>query len=813
MSILFNDSSSHGTERDYGKQFPAQKKSDSKKTKEWMKACIESAEDEAVYRDEKIRTTHQNKVVNYNLANDILDPADMQRICNPFKLNVSDFPAKPQNYPILNPAADTLVGEEIKRRFDWKLKAANPNAYSEGEDELNAQAKSLIEGLITNPNKSPEDIQKELQKFDKYRKFEYQDKRELMGTHVLKHLWYKEDLKTKFSAGFHDVLISSEEIYATDIIAGQPKLYRIDPLTLFTIKSGDSPYIEDSDIIVHTVYRSPGQVIDMFYDELKPHQIDAIENGLGTETASKTHILNYNTRWPTLTTDGISNSDMPLEPMDLNTIRNISGNFDEFGNIRVTRVLWKSRRKMIEVEWIDEEGELVKDLYDEHYKPQNRIGEKAKTIWINEWWEGTRIGQDIYVKMGPRPIQFRERGNLSICKPGIFGTAYNINSSTARSLYDVGKPYQYLYNTFMYRTEQAFAKDYGKIAQLDLSKIPDGWDLDTWFHYATNMGFAPIDSFKEGDKGAATGKLAGNMNTSSNVMDTSNGNYIQQNVNMLQYIEDQMSQIIGVSRQRKGQISASEGLGVAQTAITQSSHITERWFRIHDNVKLRAMTGLLETAKAAWKNDKKQLQYVTDELGTVIFDLDGEMLNETEYGMFMADANSDTQLFDSLKQLAHAGIQNDKVNFSTLMDIYHADSMAEVRRRIERAEEDKIQRDQQQQQQAQEMQTEQIQAAQQQQQLEAEAEERRNIRDNETKIQVAEINAASRTDGTDIDKDNNGIRDTIDLEKLRLQQTKMDQDFNLAQDKLTEDKRKNQKKEELEEKKLKVQRAQKQNKQ
>jgi len=494
--------------------------------------------------------------------------------------------------------------------------------------------------------------------------------------------------------------------------------------------------------------------------------------------------------------------------MDLNTIRNISGSFDEFGNIRVTRVLWKSRRKMYEVEWIDEEGDLVKDLYDEHYKPQERIGEKSKVIWINEWWEGTRIGQDIYVKMGPRPLQFRERGNLSICKPGIVGTAYNINSSQARSLYDIGKPYQYLYNTFMYRTEQAFAKDYGKIAQLDLSKIPDGWDLDTWFHYATNMGFAPIDSFKEGDKGASTGKLAGNMNNNSNVMDTSNGAYIQQNVNMLQYIEEQMGQIIGVTKQRKGQIGASEGLGTAQTAITQSSHITERWFRIHDNVKLRAMTALLETAKVAWKDDKKQLQYVTDELGTVMFDLDGEKLNESEYGMFMSDANSDTQLFDSLKQLAHAGIQNDKVNFSTLMDIYHADSMAEVRRRIERAEEDKIQRDQQAQQQAQEMQTQSIQAEQEKYVAEQEAEERRNIRDNETKIQVAEIGADSKA-GTDADKDDNGIRDTIDLEKLRMQQTKMDQDFNVSQDKLTEDKRKNLKKEDLESEKLKIQRQQK----
>jgi hypothetical protein len=800
-----HDSSGHAAERDQ-LHFPAQKKTESQKTKEWMKACIESAEDEAVFRDEKIRQSHENKVINYNLANNIIDHRDMQKICNPWDLNINQFPAKAQNYPLLNPKKDLLVGEEIKRRFDWRLRAANPNAYSGQEDKLREEARMLLETLITS-NKTPEEVQRELQKFDKYRKFEHQDEREMMGTHVLKYLWFKEDLKTKFSRGFEDALIGSEELFSVDIIAGQPTVEKIDPMTLFTIKSGDSPYIEDSDIIVHTVYRSPGQVIDMFYDELTPKQIDSIEKGLGTDTASSTKILNYHTQWPTLTTDTVRSSDMPLEPVDLNTIRSITGNYDEFGNIRVTRVLWRSRRKMYEVEWVDENGELVKDLYDEFYKPQERLGEKAKTIWINEWWEGTRIGQDIYVKMGPRPIQFRERGNLSIAKPGIVGTAYNTNTSKAMSFYDIGKPYQYLYNVFMYRTEMAFAKNYGKIAQLDLARIPDGWELDDWFHYATNMGFAPVDSFKEGNKGAATGKLAGNMSQNASAIDMSQGNYIQQHVSMLQYIEDQLGQIAGVTRQRQGQVSSSELVGNVERAVTQSSHITERWFRIHDNVKKRVMEALLETAKIAWRDDKRQLQYVTDELGTVIFELDGQTLNETEYGLFLSDSSNDTELFASLKSLAQAGIQNDKINFSTLMDIYHADSMAEIRRRIERAEEDKLQRDQEQMQQQQQIQQQQIQQQAQAAQAEVDAKERQNIRDNETKIQVAEINAASKLqDGIrDIDANDNGVRDSIDLEKLRQQQTKMDRDFQIQQDKLTEEKRKNKKKEELEEKKIKQQ--------
>jgi len=31
-------------------------------------------------------------------------------------------------------------------------------------------------------------------------------------------------------------------------------------------------------------------------------------------------------------------------------------------------------------------------------------GEEEKILWINEAWEGVKIGSDIYVNMRPRPV-------------------------------------------------------------------------------------------------------------------------------------------------------------------------------------------------------------------------------------------------------------------------------------------------------------------------------------------------------------------------------------------------------------------------
>ena len=59
-------------------QFPSQKLSKSKKTKKWAEDCIKAAEDLAIFRYSGIRESYRNKLINYNLANDVLDIADLE---------------------------------------------------------------------------------------------------------------------------------------------------------------------------------------------------------------------------------------------------------------------------------------------------------------------------------------------------------------------------------------------------------------------------------------------------------------------------------------------------------------------------------------------------------------------------------------------------------------------------------------------------------------------------------------------------------------------------------------------------------------
>jgi hypothetical protein len=176
---------------------------------------------------------------------------------------------------------------------------------------------------------------------------------------------------------------------------------------------------------------------------------------------------------------------------------------------------------------------------------------------------------------------------------------------------DMMKPYNYLYDVIHDRLNRLIAKNYGKLHKLDLSLIPDGWEVSKWLYFARKDKIAVVDSFNEGKTGAATGKLAGGLNNASNgVIDLDEGNTIQQYINLLEFAKMEMSEVVGISKQREGQISNRETVGGVERATLQSSHITEWVFTIHDDVKKRVLECFLETAKTAMKGRNKKFQYL-----------------------------------------------------------------------------------------------------------------------------------------------------------------------------------------------------------
>jgi hypothetical protein len=735
------------------KGFPRQQLPFSAKGKAWRKSVVDWADNQSLFDGEAIRKSAYSKKINYDLYNGILHMKDLQLVVNPEGVKDVDYvPEKIQHYPIMNSKLDVLIGEERTRGFDYRVIVTNPTSISEKEEEKANQLFQMVQSEIQNTSQSEEDFMANMEKIGDFFTYSWQDLREMRSTYLLEHYEKEYDFDTIFNSGFTDALICGEEIYQCDIVGGEPTLEKIDPQEIRIYRSGHSNKVEDADLIIIEKYMSPGKVIDTFYDVLTKKDVEYIEKGSFKQGARVDDMDNVDERATQVAVTNYGNELTSAEDFFWNPIGRYDSTtthlapFDRWGNVRVLRVYWKSRRKIKRIKSYDPQtGEEIYSFRTETYVPVKELGEEEKIYYINEAWEGTKIGEDVYVNMRPRVIQYNKLSNPSKCHFGIIGSIYGINGQPPFSLVDKMKNYNYLYDVIHDRLNKLIAANWGTIIEMDLAKIPDGWTVSKWLHYAKVNHIAVIDSFNEGKHGAALNKVVGGMNTASRgVLNAELGNSIQQYVNILEYIKSELGEVSGINRQREGQVANRETVGGVERANLQSSHITEWLFATHENVRKRVTECFLETAKISLKGRSKKFQYLLPNGMEKMIEIDGDEFAESDYGLVVDNGSDTQQLKQIIPQLAQAALQNQLLDFSTVLNLYSTASMVEKRKMIENSEKKAMERAQQAQQAEQQAAMEQQQMLMQQEQAKLQHEDMLNQRDNETKLIIANINAQTK---------------------------------------------------------------------
>ena len=792
--------------------FPKQALSYKSKTKTWRKNCVNWASDKTYFNMSLIRHSVQHKMININLVNGILNMNDLALIVNPSKLKAGFIPDKIQHYPIMNGKLNLLQGEEMGRGFNYRVIITNPNSVSAIEEAKRQEVLEAIQLEIQNQSQSEEEFQAKMQEISEYFTYRWKDMREKRANYLLKQYELELNLPKTFNDGFKYAMALGEEFYQVDIVGGEPTVRLIDPAKIRLYKSGYSNKAEDADVVILEDYLSPGQIIDTYYDVLSPKDIKYIEEAPNNiDSGATDEMENIDPRYGFVQRGFFDNNgtmvDEIFDPNGNSGLNDSLMPYDLAGNIRVLQVYWKSKRKIKRVKSYNQEtGDEEFNFYTEDYVIDEAAGEEEEIFWINEAWEGTMIGKDIFVNMRPRPVQYNKLSNPSYCHFGIIGNVYNFGDGKPYSMVDMMKPYNYAYDIYHDRLNKLMARNWGNLIQLDLAKIPkkEGWDIEKWLYYAKNAGIAVVNSFEEGDIGAATGKLAGSMNNaSSGIISASQGDVIQGYIQILEWLKKEMADMIGITPQREGQIQNRETVGGVERATLQSSHITEWVFTTHEDVKRRVCECLIETAKIALKGRSKKFQYILDDGSMQMIEIDGDEFAESDYGLVVENGNLAEKLNQQLEALAQAALQNQALNFSTIMKIYSTSSVAEKQRAIEKAEADMRQQQQQMQQQQMQAQQEALQAQLQQKEAELQQKEAQNIRDNETKIQVARIQTQAMQDQFFSEEYTKMLDNTADedrAEKARefdLKHQLNEKEFKLKQQQLQETKRKNQKDAEL----------------
>lgn len=788
------------------KSFPAQKLPMSKKTQAWKEACVDyvvGAGDSGFGGNGRSRSDEMQTY--YDLYNSIYNEKDLKYVTNPFKQD-DGFPAMAQDYNIIKPYVDQLLGEETKRPFNFYPQRTSDIAASELQEKAKEmlmdyiqatiasklspeQAARYEQALATGEIQTPEAIAKYVQK-------DYKDIAETEAYHALQFLKRKLNLTHEFYKGWKDALIGGEEIYYIGVINGDPYVERVNPMYFDYEHSLDLEFIDDAAWCRRKMIMSATEIYDRFYDKMSERQLNELLELIDQRPGAGNN-------------PEIRKTSIDYESIKLHKINSFTDNPFDIDHIVVYHCCWKSFKKIGFVTLLNSEtGEVEEFQVDEDYKVTG-TEQSVEWDWIIEVWEGYRIGDDMYIGIQPIEYQHISADNPNSQKLPYTGVVYNNTNSKPRSLVSMMKPLQYMYIVVWYRLELALSRDKGKVAVMDITQIPKSMNIDVnkWMHYLSALGVAFINPYDEGwDIPGREGGKPSQFNQLSS-WDLTMSNVIAEYIQLMQKIEDMVAKLTGITPQRQGQIAASELVSNANTAVSMSYHITEPWFWNHNQVKRRVLTMLLNTSKAAWKDSKRYLNYILDDATRAFVQLSDNFFYE-DMDIFVDDSTKNQQYIDQLKQLLQPAMQNG-ASLLDIAEIITLDNMSMIKNRLEEIEQKRMEQMQQQQQAEQQAQQ---QMAEQQNQLkeeelmlkeaEMDLEKYKVDQDNATKITVAQLNAYRGAEN--MDQDMNGIPDPIEIGKQALEQQKINSDIATKQLELNNKRREIEQKREAENKKIQL---------
>ena len=790
---------------------PIQKLPMSKKTEEWRKDCIDYFIGISGFSSANSIPDEEELQSYYDLYNGLYNEKDLKYVTNPFNQD-DGFPAIAQDYNIIRPKIDLLLGEETKRPFNFKVCRTSDIASSEVQDKAKQMLLEYVQAAIM-AQLGPEEQARFQQALDsgevqtpeqihKYLTQEYKDIAEITAYHALQYLIKKLNLPHEFVKGFKHALCGGLEFYYVGIRNGDPFAETVNTKDFKYPAEEGVEFVDEASWCVRRIRTSWASLYDDYYDYLDEKQLNKLLEIVGQQPTS-----GY----------GPDRGPMDYNHIDLKRYNTINGYMEDkvLDDVILYHVCWKSCKKIGFVTILNPETGLPEEFQvDESYK---EVGTEINVEWkwILETWEGYCVeGNDdedsLYFGMQPVEYQFENSSTLNSAKLPYTGVAYSNTNSKAKSLVAVMKPLQYMYIVLWYRLELAIARDKGKVPLVDVTTIPKsmGIDVDKWMHYLSALGVAFINPYEEGWQ--VPGREGGKPSSFSNYtsLDLTMGNTINTYIGLLDKIEQMVSELSGITQQRQGAISSNELVGNVERSVVQSAHITEPWFWLHNQCKKRVLSMLLDTAKYAWKDSREYLNYLLDDTTRAFLKLDDNFSYE-DFDIFVSDSTKDNQLIDQVRSLVQPAMQNG-ASMLDIVEVLTLDNLSMIKTKLQEIETKRMEQQQamqeqeaQQQQQLVQMQNEVKEQELMLKEAELDLEKYKIDQDNATKITVAQLNAYRNTEN--MDQDMNGIPDVQEIAQNAIQQQKIASDAAAKQLDLANKARAEENKKEIENKKIEAQ--------
>ena len=790
--------------------FPDQFKTEKEKQDEsWIKNTMDYFANKAYSEYIKNRDTF---VKNYDLVKGILRPEDFYQ--EPEVRSFTDMltadlelPAYVKMYSIITTPLNELVGEISKRPDAFRVKAFDEDSKAEEleyktgilqEYIINEAKKKLIEKAAMQGEEIDEEQLQEMTMQQVQDELDtYTSAAEKWANHVLTCQKADFVLKEKSEDAFRDMLISAREFY--HIYEDNSKLgYNVEvanPKNTWFLTTPDRKYISDPtgraqgayaagtvqvmelSEIIESIPDITKEEIDHLRSSLQDYGlINVRESNLGNPDAVPgTDSVQYDTYDPAvLQTRMIIESEMKENNDGLKDFLGLTNNVSSFGyKYVVVRCYWISKKKIGKLVYLDELGNEQSMLVDENYKKGTIPTEQSlEWGWINQWYQGIKIGPDIY---HIKPFKL-----LNYCP--IIGVVHEVKNTEAKSLVDLMKPFQVLYNVCMNQLYKLLEKEVGKVYLTSIRHVPipkdgDAQDaLDVWEMEARNRGIVFIDDSPENLKSPSS------FNQFRDI-DLTRTQEIQSRYNLAMQLKNECWELIGMSKQRLGSISASETATGTNTAITQSYSQTEPLFVAHEYVLGQLYQAIIDASLyIESKKPQSTISYITSEGESAFVQVNGTDLKFRDLKVFLTNRPEDKQIFNEIRGLSQAVLQNGG-SLHDVIELYSTNSIRDMKKvfktlkeRQEKMQDQQMQQKQQELEQQQQIAQAQLQQTQQMQQEKIAHDDYQNELDRLNKVQIAMINAESKG-GPLTDADTSGTADVLEMDKLAHEQSKAQSDY------------------------------------
>jgi len=798
----------------------------------------------------QLREKYKKLFKNFNLAEGIIDKTDYipDASLNQYGEMISILTAENETpyeirfYPLAPSILNVLTGEFSKRNNNVLVKAVDEYAIN----EMLEKKKELITEYVIAKAKQDmalkltqmgiqldsDEAKKQfesipgLPKIQEFFNKSYRSIAEQWATHELNDAEEKFRLYELETFAFRDLLISTEEFWHVRLLEDDYEVELWSPINTFFHKSPSISYASDCNYIGRIHLLTIADVIDRFGYKMTEDQIKSLQT-IASSRANHGKLMSADSMpvdWynPSKPKDQQIKSVYWNQAVAMKTF--FDGPFNKpifqwlseeevpFNNdfLIVTEVYWKSQKRMGHLKEIKEDGTPFEDLigedfvvtlppqYDTSVKPEESrdnliYGQHIDWIWVNEVWQGTKIGlsfinswagmsdnfEPIYLDVKPLPFQFKADGSLYKAKlpvEGFLGYHRNVKKT---SLIDRVKPFQIGYNMVNNQIFDMLVDEIGNVILLDQNMIPKNSMDGTWgkhnfgkaFQVMKNFGILPIDS-------SITNTEVPVSFGQTSVVNLEKTNQILARVQLANYFKNECFAAVGITPQRLGEISASESATGVQQAVNNSYAQTETYFAIHSNYLMPRVKEMILNA-AQYINGNKDVvtkSYINRDEENVFFQIEGIKLLLSDLKIYTTSKPDQRAILDQLKQLAVSNNTSAATIFD-LAKIIQSSSVTEILQTLKKSV-DTAQQQHQSELDSQQQNTQaQIQAQKDTQDSEQVYEADQAERDRANERYIAELRALSTAKSPDENGD--GIPDQLEMAKFNADLNQYQQDLAL----------------------------------